>query len=307
MGLSLSTSWNAFRYEQGAELLFEIKELGFEQIELSFNLTSCLLSDIEQGLKRSGLRVSSVHNFCPAPDEISRELALPDCNSLASPNPEERGLALKYAKRSIDTASRLAAKAVVLHCGRVEVPDKTRELINLLAQGRRDSPEFKTIKNAAIEERARRIKPFFANTLNSLEELARYAGEKGISLGIETRYYYREIPSLEEISIILDKFKGGNIFYWHDVGHAQLMENLGFNQHREYLEQYGKNLLGVHLHDITAGRDHQAPGKGEYDFRQIAAYLNKETIKVIEAHHPAAAREIRESKELLEKIFDGRI
>jgi len=176
MGLSLSTSWNAFRYEQGDGLLSEIKELGFEQIELSFNLTGGLLGDIEQGLKKSGLRVSSVHNFCPAPDEIKREHALPDCYSLASPNPEERGLALKYSKRSIDTASRLGAQAVVLHCGRVEIPDKTRELINLLTQGQKDSPEFKAIKNAAIEERARRIEPFFANTLNSLEELARYAG-----------------------------------------------------------------------------------------------------------------------------------
>lgn len=46
MGFALSISWNAFRYNDAGGLVFEIKSLGFEEIELSFNLTLPQLREI---------------------------------------------------------------------------------------------------------------------------------------------------------------------------------------------------------------------------------------------------------------------
>mgnify|MGYP001420542991 CR=1 FL=1 len=307
MGLAISIAWNAFRASTAAEILNEVKDLGFSEIELSFNLTSRCVDDFQKLVQEGSIRITSVHNFCPIPDGLSKDEALPDVYSMASCDETIRQRSVEYTKKSIETAQRVGARAVVLHCGRVEIPDRTRELINLYIRGKKDSEEYQSTQSKIIGDRQHAKKPFFENTLRSLEELERFARERAIILGVETRYYYREIPSFEEIGIILKEFKNSSIFYWHDVGHAQLMENLGFTKHKDYLSEYATAMAGIHLHDISGYHDHKAPLRGNFDFSIITPYLRKETIKVIEAHFPASEKEIIKGKRFLEKIFHGKI
>lgn len=304
MGLALSTSWNAFRHENGANLLFEIEKIGFKNIELSFNLTAHMVRQIKKTAKNSGVKIISLHNFCPIPDIIERRLALPDCYSMSSCDQGERERSVRYTKITIDTAKDLGAKAVVLHCGRVQMPDKTRELVDLFLKGLNKSGEFDRLKEDFIAEREKLCQPYLSNTLKSLEEINEHARRNNILLGVETRFYYREIPTLKEIGIILEEFKNSNISYWHDTGHAELMENIGLAKHKDYLDLYSNRMLGIHLHDILNCNDHMAPSKGSLNFSSLKPYLKKETLKVLEAHHPATAEDLREARDFLEGLFD---
>lgn len=306
MTLAISTSWNAYRFDDGEKLLFEISQLGFKAVELSFNLSNEMVEAISDSARRLDIDIVSLHNYCPIPDKLSRKQALPDCYSLASLDKEERFLAVKYAKRTIDTAARLGARVVVLHCGRVEIPDYTRQLINEYNQGKNNSAEFLELKEKMLHERSAVSSKFLTQALFSIEELNAHAKLKGVLLGIETRFYYREIPNIDEIGVILDKFNNSQVYYWHDTGHAQLMENLGLAKHKDFLDRYGQCLIGVHLHDISGCQDHLAPSEGELDFTVLKPYLKENTLKVIEAHHPASAESLIRSRNFISQIYDER-
>jgi hypothetical protein len=66
-------------------------------------------------------------------------------------------------------------------------------------------------------------------------------------------------------------------------------------------------MIGIHLHDVSGTEDHKAPTKGELDFMMFKPYINKDTLKVIEAHHPAEAGDLLDGKKYLETIYNGKL
>lgn len=297
---SLSTSWNSSRHENGSDLIKEIKDIGFEAVELNFALTKEVVDEILSLKESSEIRVSSVHNICPLPEEVEPDEASPDCYSLASPDMEERQLAIKAAKNTISYAKRFDAKAVILHTGRVEMKDKTKDLASVID----DENRYRALKEEMKRERNEKKAGYLNNAIESLAELIAYAQSMGVALAIENRYYYREIPLLEELEEIFKIFKKGDLFYWHDAGHAEVFERLGLARHKDFLDKFSNRLLGVHLHDIIGTmHDHRPPGTGTFDFKILKSYIKMDTIKVIEAHQPATADEIRRSVAYLTNVL----
>ncbi len=84
IGFALSNSRDAFRYSKGLRSVQEIKSLGFDEVELGYNFTSLMFEEIADFVKKSFIRVASLHNFCPISPGLEREKALPDYYSLAS-------------------------------------------------------------------------------------------------------------------------------------------------------------------------------------------------------------------------------
>jgi len=282
-------------------MIQEIKSLGIEKIELAFGMTREFVDQIFSIEEAGGTEVTSVHNFCPMPEGVPQENAGPDYYSLSSADENERKRAVEVACGTINTATRLRAKAVILHLGRVEIKDRTKKLAALLGAG----SEYEKLKGRMIDERKKAAPLFLKKAMASLGTLAAYSKEKGVALGIETRYYYREIPSLDEIEIMLDRFKDAHVGYWHDAGHAQLFENIGLSKHIDYLERYKDRLIGIHIHDIKGIEDHLAPCRGEMDFSILKPYIKKNTLLVLEPHQPATAEEIKKGAVYLKKLFRG--
>jgi sugar phosphate isomerase/epimerase len=300
---ALSTAWNTEGAKDGRTIAEEITRLGINKIELNFSLTKTMVEDIFQFAQKHKTEIISLHNFCPIPQEISRKKALPDYFSLASTDEEERKKAVLYTKNTIATAKKVSAKAVVLHCGRVEIEDKTRRLINLYNAGQKNSPLYREVLESFLKEREEKHAPHLEQILKSLETLAEVAQKQGVTLGIENRFYYREIPCFEEFGIIFERLINKPVVFWLDVGHNFIFEKLGFFKEGTLLKTYGTRLFGVHLHNIKNLVDHQAPIDGEFDFKTLKPYIRPETIKVLEVHQQATAQQIKKSIKYLSGVF----
>ena len=298
---ALSTSWNASQYSRAKDIIEEIKGLGFDRVELSFNLTFALVQEMLSLKKQGFIQVVSIHNFCPIPEGTSREKASPDIFSLSALDEKEREKAVSCTCNSIDTACAIGAEVVVLHLGKVQIKERIRDLA--YAYANQDKRRYAELKGRMFKEREKKSKRFFAQALKSLEQLCRYAQKQKVKLGIENRYYFSEIPAPQELEVILATFSGPPLYYWHDVGHAQIYENLGFFKHKTMLDKFGRRMAGIHLHDVEGVDDHRAPLKGKFDWTILKPYMKEKILKVLEPHYPATAEEIVKGKKYLEKLF----
>jgi sugar phosphate isomerase/epimerase len=172
---------------------------------------------------------------------------------------------------------------VVVHCGQLQ-GDWTieQELRALFESGQAGSQKYQELKSRYVERRASLVGPHLAAVKKSLVELFDYAGRFNVRLGIENRYHYFDIPTLDEMGEILDLAGPDRIGFLYDVGHAQTQDRLGFSPHEAWLKRFAGRMIGVHIHDVIGIRDHRAPGLGEVDFRMLAGYLPKEAFRTVE-------------------------
>lgn len=302
-GFGLSTSWNASRHKDARAIIDEIKAAGFDSVELNFTLTREIVDDISSMVKVGQIRVRSLHNYCPVPDGVRPNQASPDYYSLASLDEDEREKAVSFTKKTVEEAEGLGAEAVVLHCGRVKLEDSTRKLMSLYEKGENYSDDFIDIKESMSSQRRLKSRPHLEKALKSLDELSGFAQKRGVIIGVENRIYFMEIPSFEEIGLILGKFKGSQLCYWHDVGHAQVFEELGFASHKDFLQNYGLQMAGIHFHDIRGVQDHLAPGRGNFDFSILKPYIKSSVIKIIEAHRTETIDDVKYAREYMSRVL----
>ena len=298
--LGISTVWKSGELKDGQKLMECFAGLGFREVELEYRIDGNTFKQIKQFLnKTNDLKIVSIHNFFPVPDIL--ETGGADVFHFSSEDREERSLAVKYAAKTIQIASELGARAVVVHLGRVQM-DAQKEFFDLYDAGKIGSEEYERVLEEFKVQRDSRKGKGLDMMLLSMDKVQEAAERYGVDVGIENRYDFRECPNFEEMAVIFEKFGGGRIGYWHDVGHAKVQENLGVVETKEMLDAYGKYLVGVHLHDVNGYSDHHVPGIGEVDFDLLKKYLKKDTIKILEIHPRETEKDLMDGVDFLKNM-----
>jgi len=285
-------------------MLREIRELGFEYAELSHGTRISLLPGILEAVDASEIKISSLHNFCPLPMGVNH--SAPNLFQFSAEEPRERENAYRHTLRTFEFAVRVKAPLVVLHLGSIDMKNYTEKLIDLVGRGGKETSKYEKLCEEITEKREAKKEEFVERTNETLRRLLPEAEKHGLKLGIENREALEEIPLESDFRFFFKEFSNPAIVYWHDTGHAQIKENLGFIHHAMHLESLRDRLFGFHIHDVQfPGRDHCAPGSGMIDFTALQPMVTPEHLKVFEFSPRLTVEELKNGVAHVKGIWGG--
>jgi sugar phosphate isomerase/epimerase len=283
-------------------MLHEIRDLGFQYAELSHGTRISLLPGILEAVDGGEIRISSLHNFCPLPMGVNH--AAPNLYQFSSDQPRERELALRYTVKTIEFAARVKAPAVVLHSGSIDMKDYTHKLLDLIAKGQKETPKYAKLCTEVDEKRAAKKGPCVERVNDLLKKILPSAESLGIRLGVENRESLEELPIESDYQFLFRELTSPSLGYWHDTGHGQIKENLGFIGHAMHVESLRDRLFGFHIHDVQfPGRDHCSPGSGMIDFAALKPLVKPEHIKVFEFSPSLTVEEVRSGADHIKQLW----
>ncbi len=283
-------------------MLREIRDLGFQWAELGHGTRVSLVPGIVEAVQAGEIRISSLHNFCPLPMGVT--YAAPNLYQFSAERPRERELAQRYTLKTLELAARLQAPVVVLHLGSIEMRNYTEKLLELAARGEKGSPKYERLCADLAERREAKKEPFVERTKEVLKKLLPEAESRGLKLGVENRQALEELPLESDFQFLFRELASPSLGYWHDTGHAQIKENLGFIHHALHLESLTDRLIGFHIHDVQfPGHDHCAPGAGGLDFAALRPLVKPEHVKVFEFGPGVTVEEVKRGVEHLKRIW----
>lgn len=303
--LALSTAWRSRKALSGVALIQEIRKTPASALELEFRIPALMFDELRPLLDHGEFKIVSVHNYFPVPDLLMPSEGSGDAFLLSSSDEDERKLAVKYSLKTLETAAVLGARCVVFHLGVIPTASTKRSLMSsLIDEARGHGPGNCAAQVKELRKAKRDV--HLAQSLRSLEELVPHAERLRVSICLENRYYPTEIPDLDEMHTIFEKFQGAPVRYWHDVGHAVIQERLGFDRQDDLLHENATRIAGIHLHDVRGFEDHLAPGVGEVDFSRLLSLLPGGILHVLEVHDKVTPEEVRQAFRLLEGLGFGK-
>lgn len=283
-------------------MLREIRDLGFDHAELSHGTRISLLPGIIEAVEAGEMKISSLHNFCPLPVGVNN--SAPNLFKFTAEKKQERDNALRYTRKTIEMAGRLKAQLVVLHYGCIEMKDYTDRMVEMVGRGEKGTPKYEKLCEEVSHKREALKEGPIERANEILNLILPEAEELGLKLGIENREALEELPLESDYHFLFREFRSPSIVYWHDLGHAQIKENLGFIDHAFHLESMRERLFGFHIHDVQfPGRDHCAPGTGCVNFAALKPMVKPEHLKVFEFSPSLSPEEAKRGVEHVKAIW----
>lgn len=265
-------------------MIQEILDLGFKRVELGYDLTLDLVPGVRSMVENKSVKVDSVHNFCPVP--IGAPYGHPELFHLSSTDDRQRQMAVKLTLASAEFAADIGGSVVVAHAGYVDLNNITRKLIILANKGKQFDPKYEKLKMKLLIARDKKVKKNIEALYKSCEELLPLLESHGITLALENLPSWEAVPCESEVEIMCKHFDSPCLRYWHDMGHAQTRQSLGFIGHQLWLDKLLPFTAGIHIHDvILPANDHLMPPEGSIDFQNFKKYFTDERLLVLE---PAA-------------------
>lgn len=308
---SFSTCWNIKRHPvNGSDMIREIKELGFQYVELNYNVTTEMLTTIEPMIERGEIGISSVHNtfpHIPDPDYGT------DSVLLGFDDEVKRKRAVDLLVGSAEYAHRYGAKAVVVHPGEVSFPyNIDEELKHIYHEQGKDSTAYQQLWSEMIERRESLSEKYLQRIQHSLEEVCDRTLSRGynVAFGIETRSRCYQMPTLAEARTIRERMKGAPVYLWYDIGHGMMMDRMGLYHNAEEANQMKDDIIGVHIHETLGLSDHWCPYVQSNDmefFDRFLDIIHHAPVKVYELKAACQPEEIEQSHRLLIDKIEQRL
>lgn len=287
----------------------EILALGFDALELGYHTTEEMAEGVQRRVRSGDVAVDSVHAYCPVP--VGAPQGYPELYLLASLDEDERAMAAILLVRTLEFAVKMGAKAVVLHAGRVFLKTFFREintgtLANVLMEGGAgpDSEKYRQTLDKVLRLRTKRVRKYYDGFCLSLDNLLPKFEKAGVTLCLENLPSIEAFPDEREMSMLKQRFNTPALAYWHDFGHGQLREYMGWIRHAEAANDLRPFTRGVHIHDARPLlEDHLPPGQGEIDFAAFNCFADEEIIKVFEPASEVAPEALAEALRLIRETW----
>ena len=291
MDIALTTRWNNSRHVDGRAMVDEILEMGFNHLELGYDTRIDLVEGIRARIDEGAVKVNSVHNFCPVP--IGAHRGHPEIWTMAHMDPNVRRNAVLHTTKTIEFAAEIGAKVIVSHSGYVKTRRGTEDLIALIHKNKQFAPAYDKVKMKFQVEREKKAEKHLNWLYQGVEQLLPVLERTGTYLGLENLPTWEAIPNESEMLNMIEHFNHPNLKYWHDIGHGQIRENLGFINAERWVERMEPHLAGMHLHDVARPiYDHVMPPLGDMDFSRFKRFAQLDIVRVIEPTPRTPAEEI---------------
>lgn len=211
-------------------------------------------------LKDHGLAIVSLEALCPHPGELVRHDPRPGLVPLANPDESERRVAIRLHRVTLERAVDAAAPHVVLTAGGVVMPP-----------GFPDAPEGERETRSFLTARALVAPPHLDALRFSLDRLIPVAEKLGRSLAIAVSADLAAVPSFQELSALLEDFRGAPLGAWLDSAALWTLEQRGVRRMETWASIRGA-IFGIRVRDLRDGSE-VVPGEGAVNLAALQRVL----------------------------------